>query len=90
MSSQKDINIFNQLVLSTDVENETVHEDTVLYQLQKVFAHLLHSRLQFHVPSSFWKTFRLWGQEINVREQQDSFEFFTDLTDQIDEYLKVI
>nr|CAB3267565.1 ubiquitin carboxyl-terminal hydrolase 48-like [Phallusia mammillata] len=77
-----------QLILSKGVEEEPEPDKTILYQLQKVFAHLHHSRLQFHEPSTFWKTFRLWGQEVNIREQQDAFEFFTDLTDQVDEYLK--
>ena len=30
---------------------------------------------------------RLRGQPVNVREQQDSFEFFTHLVDSIDEFL---
>ena len=76
-------------MLNTEVEGENILEDTVVYQLQNVFAHLHDSKLQFYIPSSFWKTFRLWGQEVNIREQQDAFEFFTDLTDQVDEYLKV-
>jgi len=75
--------------LSKEIEDEREPDKTVLYQLQNVFAHLHHSRLQFHEPNTFWKTFKLWGQEVNIREQQDAFEFFTDLTDQVDEYLKV-
>lgn len=52
-----------------------------------VFGHLLESHLQYHTPENFWRCFRLWGEPINVREQQDAFEFFTHLIDQIDEYL---
>ena len=33
--------------------------------------------------------FKLWGQTVNIREQQDAFDFFQALTDQIDEHLKV-
>ncbi|XP_077980970.1 ubiquitin carboxyl-terminal hydrolase 24-like [Glandiceps talaboti] len=63
-------------------------EENVFYQIQRVFGHLMESKLQYHVPEKFWRCFKLWGQPVNVREQQDAFEFFTDLTDQLDEYLK--
>ena len=43
--------------------------------------------LQYYVPDKFWKCFKLWGQPVNVREQQDAFEFFTQIVDQIDEYI---
>ena len=89
MLQSNKMRFYMQLILNIEIENEPALESTVLYQLQKVFAHLHDSKLQFHVPSSFWKTFKLWGQEVNIREQQDAFEFFTDLTDQTDEYLKV-
>ncbi|XP_015922706.1 ubiquitin carboxyl-terminal hydrolase 24 [Parasteatoda tepidariorum] len=74
-----------EAILSVD-ENEP-DEDGLFYQFQMVFGHLLESRLQYHAPEKFWKCFRLWGQPINVREQQDAFEFFTHLIDQVDEYL---
>ncbi len=68
-------------------DEAAVNEETILYQLQNVFGHLLSSKLQHYVPEKFWKTFRLWGQPVNVREQQDAFEFFTQIVDQIDEML---
>lgn len=33
--------------------------------------------------------FKMWNRELYVREQQDAYEFFTSLVDQLDEYLKV-
>ncbi|XP_033116308.1 ubiquitin carboxyl-terminal hydrolase 24-like [Anneissia japonica] len=63
-------------------------EETVFYQLQMIFGHLMESKLQFYEPDRFWRVFKLWGEPVNIREQQDAFEFFTDLTDQIDEFLK--
>ena len=54
-----------------------------------MFGHLLKSKLQYYSPESFWKKFKLWGQPVNVREQQDAFDFFCNLTDQVDEQLKV-
>ena len=50
---------------------------------------MLESKLQFYAPDNFWKTFKLWGQPVNVREQQDAYDFFCNLTDQVDEHLKV-
>lgn len=31
---------------------------SVLKQMQLIFGHLAQSRLQFHVPHGFWKTFK--------------------------------
>lgn len=56
--------------------------------MQQVFAHLLDSQLEHYIPEQFWKNFKLWGQPVNIREQQDAFEFFSDLTDQLDSQLK--
>ncbi|XP_067939467.1 ubiquitin carboxyl-terminal hydrolase 24-like [Watersipora subatra] len=61
---------------------------TVFHEIQKVFGHLLFSQLQFYEPDDLWHVFKLWGQSVNVREQQDAFDFFTALTDQLDETLK--
>lgn len=33
--------------------------------------------------------FKMWNKELYVREQQDAYEFFTSLVDQLDEHLKV-
>ena len=33
--------------------------------------------------------FKLWGETINIREQQDAFDFFQAIIDQIDEQIKV-
>lgn len=54
-----------------------------------MLGHLLESKLQYHEPERFWKVFKLWGQTVNIREQQDAFDFFQALIDQIDEHLKV-
>jgi ubiquitin carboxyl-terminal hydrolase 9/24 len=86
---------FSLQVLGVDFENDlpsneevtTSIEDTVFGQLQNVFGHLLESKLKYYVPEKFWRCFRLFGQPVNVREQQDAFEFFTQIVDQVDEYL---
>ena len=30
----------------------------------------MESKLQYFAPEEFWKYFKLWGQPVNVREQQ--------------------
>ena len=45
---------------------------SILPELQCVFGHLLESKLQYYAPENFWKKFKLWGQPVNVREQQVS------------------
>lgn len=78
-------------LLSIDDQQDCINrESSVFWQLQNVLAHLRESKLEYYVPEAFWRAFRMWGQEINVREQQDAFDFFISLTDQIDEYLKKI
>ena len=73
-----------ELILAQETDCD---EESVFYQLQSVFGHLQESKLQHFVPDKFWKCFKLWGQPVNVREQQDAFEFFTQIVDQVDEFL---
>ncbi len=64
--------VSRQLLLCSEEEEE----ESVFYQLQNVFGHLLESKLKYYEPERFWHCFRLFGQPVNVREQQDAFEFF--------------
>ncbi|KAA0199343.1 hypothetical protein HAZT_HAZT009314 [Hyalella azteca] len=73
-------------LLSITIRDNT--ETSLLYQLQTVFGHLLESELQFYEPRKFWESFRMDGQPVNIREQQDAFEFYTRLVEQVDECLK--
>ncbi|XP_056894156.1 ubiquitin carboxyl-terminal hydrolase 24 isoform X2 [Takifugu flavidus] len=71
------------------IEDDTDQpEESVFYQVQSLFGHLMESKLQYYVPENFWKIFKMWNRELYVREQQDAYEFFTSLVDQLDEYLK--
>ena len=63
---------------------------SILQHTQIIFGHLLESQTQFYSPEKFWESFRLWGEPVNPREQQDAFEFFINFTDQIDERLKAL
>lgn len=62
---------------------------SVLFQVQQIFGHLLESKLQYYVPETFWNVFKLWGQQINIREQQDALDFYQALIDQCEEHIKV-
>ncbi|XP_044158178.1 ubiquitin carboxyl-terminal hydrolase 24 isoform X4 [Bufo gargarizans] len=76
-----------EALLSMEDETENP-DDSVFYQVQSLFGHLMESKLQYYVPENFWKIFKMWNKELYVREQQDAYEFFTSLIDQMDEYLK--
>lgn len=67
---------------------EAERADSLLLQVQSMFAHLLRGTAQYYVPEGFWKAYRHWGEPVNVREQQDAREFFDNLVDQVDESLK--
>ncbi|XP_046339329.2 ubiquitin carboxyl-terminal hydrolase 24-like isoform X2 [Haliotis rufescens] len=75
-----------EAVLGVDEENPD--DESVFYQMQQIFGHMMESRLQYHEPEKFWSVFKLWGQTINVREQQDAFDFFQAIIDQVDEHMK--
>ena len=62
---------------------------SVFCQVQQVFGHLLESQLQYYEPESFWRVFRLWGQTVNIHDQQDALDFYQATIDQMDEQLKV-
>jgi ubiquitin carboxyl-terminal hydrolase 9/24 len=77
-------------LLSIEAEEDAsvIEKTSMFWQLQNLFAHLKESKAEYYVPEQFWKAFRMWGQEVNLREQQDAFDFFISMTDQIDEHLK--
>jgi len=77
-----------EAILKVD-ESKTKESESVFYQIQTIFGHLLEGKMQYYRPEAFWKSFKFWGQPISVREQQDAFEFFTSITNQLDEKLNV-
>ncbi|UYV79436.1 USP24 [Cordylochernes scorpioides] len=85
--------VLQQLFLTPGIrealmEVEDAPVGSVLYQVQMIFGHLQSSTLQFYVPDGFWRTMTMYGAEVNVREHQDAFEFFTHLLDLLDKALK--
>lgn len=57
----------------------------VVKHVQAIFGNLTLNKLQFYVPRGFWCHFKLWSEQINLREQHDALEFFNSLVDSIDE-----
>ena len=81
----------NEIVNSADADNESSRKDynvTILKQVQAIFGHLSKTKLQFYVPKGLWKHFRMQGEPVNLREQQDAVEFYIFLIDFVDEALK--
>ncbi|THD27680.1 Ubiquitin carboxyl-terminal hydrolase 24 [Fasciola hepatica] len=79
-----------EALLSIHETDEQLDENNILFQTQKMFGYLLESQLEYYDPSGFWKSFRPWdtSESVNPREQQDAFDFFQALIDQLDEELK--
>ncbi|XP_058833231.1 probable ubiquitin carboxyl-terminal hydrolase FAF isoform X2 [Topomyia yanbarensis] len=62
----------------------------ILKHVQAIFAHLGHSSLQYYTPRGLWSHFKLQGEPVNLREQQDAVEFFMSLFESLDEGLKAL
>lgn len=78
----------HHLIIENNIENSTEYNITILKQVQAIFAYLHYSKLQYYVPRGLWAHFRLQGEPVNLREQQDAVEFFMSLLDSLDEALK--
>ncbi|EDQ92258.1 uncharacterized protein MONBRDRAFT_31374 [Monosiga brevicollis MX1] len=84
---QPDIRRFLASELAIPAEDRN---DLLLYQLQKTFVFLDKAEQQYYIPEDMWRTYRHWGEAVNVREQQDANEFLNCFVDQIDEQLKAL
>ncbi|XP_012278998.1 probable ubiquitin carboxyl-terminal hydrolase FAF-X [Orussus abietinus] len=62
----------------------------ILKQVQAIFGHLAYSKLQYYIPRGLWRHFKLQGEPVNLREQQDAVEFFMSLVESLDEALKAL
>ena len=79
-----------RLEMDTDNEEEDRgdYNLTILKQVQAIFGHLSSTQLQYYIPRGLWRHFRMLGEPVNLREQQDAVEFFMTLIDTLDEALK--
>ena len=69
-------------------DSRKAYNITILKQVQAIFGHLSKTKLQFYVPKGLWKHFRMQGEPVNLREQQDAVEFYVFLIDFVDQALK--
>ncbi|XP_069354342.1 ubiquitin carboxyl-terminal hydrolase 9X isoform X2 [Maniola hyperantus] len=77
-------------IIENNIENNSDYNITILKQVQAIFAHLHYSKLQYYVPRGLWAHFKLQGEPVNLREQQDAVEFFMSLVESLDEALKTL
>lgn len=56
----------------------------VVAELQQIFANLQESEKQSYKPQGFVDVFQWYGEPVNVRQQQDTNEFFNILCDNIE------
>jgi ubiquitin carboxyl-terminal hydrolase 9/24 len=84
------INSLRNDVLSVKDANAQVDPDeSMLYQLQLLFAGLSRSEKQYVNPKGFCHAFKDWeGNPTNVLEQMDVEEFFNMLMDRIETAVK--
>jgi len=92
MENDTDTNEEQQTLLQQRTRDESNREYNIniLKQLQAIFGHLDSSKLQYYVPRGLWRHFKLQGEPVNLREQQDAVEFYMSLTDSVDEALKAL
>lgn len=76
-------------VQNIDFERRAYHI-SVLAEMQAIFGHLSLSKLQYYTPQGFWKAFKLWGEPVNLKEQQDGVEFYNCIVDSLDQGTKFI
>eukprot|EP00045_Choanoeca_perplexa_P018410 m.291041 g.291041 ORF g.291041 m.291041 type:complete len:3212 (-) comp17811_c0_seq4:1418-11053(-) len=71
----------------TKVDVKPQLRDSIVFHLQRIFANLQGLKQQHYTPVGFWKTFRLWGDPVNIHRQDDAAAFFQNVIDQADEQL---
>lgn len=69
-----------------DDPRETTDE-SMLWQLQRMFGFLTLSLRRFYDPTPWIKAFKMFGQPIDIKVQQDTEEFLNSLLDQLSERL---
>ena len=79
---------FRKGILLADV-NSLDQDSSDLYQMKQIFANLQESEKQYYSPQGFINAFKWYGGEsINVRQQQDTHEFYNLLYDNLERELR--
>ncbi|KAJ3442264.1 ubiquitin carboxyl-terminal hydrolase [Anaeramoeba flamelloides] len=76
---------FRDLLLNINVDEKKKTKDNIFYQMQLIFANMLHSRKKIVSTSGLIGAWRDWeGQPLNPRIQQDAGEFLSMLFDKLE------
>jgi len=81
---------FRRLILSIPADKIPLENcDRVIYNLQKIFAYLMLSDQKYYLPEELYNDLK-WsdGRKIDVRQQNDTDEFFNLLSDKLGNELK--
>ena len=67
---------------------EKLYRYKIFNIFQRMIGHLASSEQTFFTPRQFWDHVKLCGSLINVRDQQDAMEYYSQIVDTIDEAMK--
>ncbi len=70
-----------------DSDPRETTDESMLWQLQRMFGFLTLSLRRFYDPTPWIKAFKMFGQPIDIKVQQDTEEFLNSLLDQLSERL---
>eukprot|EP00817_Percolomonadidae_sp_ATCC50343_P006457 CAMPEP_0117422526 /NCGR_PEP_ID=MMETSP0758-20121206/3342_1 /TAXON_ID=63605 /ORGANISM="Percolomonas cosmopolitus, Strain AE-1 (ATCC 50343)" /LENGTH=1501 /DNA_ID=CAMNT_0005205187 /DNA_START=2374 /DNA_END=6876 /DNA_ORIENTATION=- len=81
--------MFRNDLLHVEINPEVGEDHALVYELQRIFAHLDSSSRQCYHTLDFCKKYRNWdGTLMNVSEQQDAHEFFNLFFDKMENVLR--
>ena len=60
----------------------------IFNNFQRLIGHLASSEQTFFTPREFWDHLKLCGELINVRDQQDAMEYYSQIVDTLHEAMK--
>lgn len=53
------------------IEDDTDQpEESVFYQVQSLFGHLMESKLQYYIPENFWKVTDSWALSLSLSYEE--------------------
>ena len=78
----------NQRADADKITSENLYRYKIFNIFQRVVGHLASSEQTFFIPRQFWDHLKLCGALINVRDQQDAMEYYSQIVDTLDEAMK--
>ena len=75
-------------ILNSNSSAEKEYRARIFNIFQGLMGHLGASEMHYFTPKLFWDNLKLSGAGINVREQQDAMEYYSQIVDTLDEAMK--